>query len=340
MYQERVINNLYDDKSAINLLESNDLSPPQNIDFSIGIYDKNEVLIGIGSRCGDILQGIAVHKDYIGQGLSATIVTKLIKNASINGISHLFMFTKPKMVKQFTSLGFRMIAEADPYAAFLEYGASDVKKHQNYLASLAAGKPSNAACLVMNCNPFTSGHRFIIEHASRNSDFVYIFVVEEDASIFPFEVRYDLVKKGTEDLKNIMVIPSGKYIISNMTFPSYFTHDENKAKAFAALDAEIFLNVIVPPMSIKKRFLGSEPFSVVTAKYNEELKKRLPAGGVKVEIIERYEKSGIPISASYIRKCIKEDNLDLIREYVPNSTFEYLRSDKSKDVIKKIRETN
>ena len=63
----------------------------------------------------------------------------------------------------------------------------------------------------MNCNPFTLGHRYLIEQASEKVDHLYVFVVEEDKSFFPFSDRIGLVKKGTADLKNITVKPSGKY---------------------------------------------------------------------------------------------------------------------------------
>lgn len=50
--------------------------------------------------------------------------------------------------------------------------------------------------IVMNCNPFTLGHRYLIEYASKYVDYLYIFVVEEDKSFFPFSDRIDLIKKG------------------------------------------------------------------------------------------------------------------------------------------------
>ena len=39
----------------------------------------------------------------------------------------------------------------------------------------------------MNCNPFTLGHKYIVEKAARENDNVIIFVVEEDKSSFPIQ---------------------------------------------------------------------------------------------------------------------------------------------------------
>ena len=77
----------------------------------------------------------------------------------------------------------------------------------------------------MNCNPFTKGHLYLIEKASAESDHLFILIVEEDKSVFPFEKRMELVKRGTEHLDNIDVIPGGSYTISSATFPSYFAKE-------------------------------------------------------------------------------------------------------------------
>ena len=84
--------------------------------------------------------------------------------------------------------------------------------------------------VLMNCNQFTLGHRYLIEQASKIVDQLYVFIVEEDKSFFPFSHRIRLVKEGTSDLKNIRVISSGKYMISLLTFPVYFIKDDKTDK--------------------------------------------------------------------------------------------------------------
>ena len=47
--------------------------------------------------------------------------------------------------------------------------------------------------LVMNCNPFTLGHQYLVEYAASKVAKLYLFVVEEDKSEFPFADRIELV---------------------------------------------------------------------------------------------------------------------------------------------------
>ena len=96
-----------------------------------------------------------------------------------------------------------------------------------------------------------------------------------------------MVKDGVRDLKNVTVLPGGRYAVSELTFPSYFTKDENLAAANAAVDAELFAQKIAPALGINQRFIGTEPLSAVTKIYNETLKQRLPKYGITVTEIPR-----------------------------------------------------
>lgn len=53
-----------------------------------------------------------------------------------------------------------------------------------------------SGAIVMNCNPFTKGHRYLIEQALKTVEYLYIFVVEEDKSYFKFQDRLKMVKGG------------------------------------------------------------------------------------------------------------------------------------------------
>ena len=63
--------------------------------------------------------------------------------------------------------------------------------------------------IVANCNPFTLGHLRIMEYASSQVDFLYVFVVEEDLSYFSFKDRLLMVKENLKHRDNIIVNPSG-----------------------------------------------------------------------------------------------------------------------------------
>jgi [citrate (pro-3S)-lyase] ligase len=179
----------------------------------------------------------------------------------------------------------------------------------------------------MNCNPFTLGHRYLIEKAASEVDNLYIFVVEEDKSEFKFADRIELVRKGTADLPNVTVLPSGKFIISALTFQQYFEKGEKQDVTIdATQDVAIFGKDIAKALNISIRFAGEEPLDNVTRQYNATMKQILPQYGVEFVEISRKEAEGAPISASRVRAFLKEKNFEEIAKIVPETTLSYLKS--------------
>lgn len=285
-------------EKASGLLESCGLSVPRGIDYTVGVFNDSGKLVATGSLKGDMIQGIAVDPSCQGEDLTAKVFTHLIQTTTSES---LYLFTKPDKVQQFVGLGMRHVATARPYAGLLEWGREGIKNYQDHIAEFAGGV---ASCLVMNCNPFTLGHRYLIEKAARESDKVFVFVVEENASLFSFEDRLNMVRMGTADLENVIVLGGGRYMISDVTFPSYFTKEEDFVKAHTAMDAEIFATCIAPVLNVNRRYVGTEPNSPVTSVYNEALKKRLPRAGVEVIEVPRLEVKGSVISASKVRALL------------------------------------
>ena len=201
-------------------------------------------------------------------------------------------------------------------------GNPQLKKYQEFLQNNAV----RIGSIVMNCNPFTLGHLHLIEHAAEQVDHLYIFVVEEDRSLFKFEDRMELVKAGTSHLKNVKVLPSGQFIISALTFSEYFDKANLEGTTVdTSLDVETFGSQIAPCLNISVRFVGEEPFDPVTAQYNHSMKEILPKYGVELREIPRKEVDGEAISASRVRKCLEEKNWDEIRKLVPETTYSFLK---------------
>lgn len=186
---------------------------------------------------------------------------------------------------------------------------------------------SKIGCIVMNCNPFTFGHRYLIEYACGFVDRLIIFVVQEDKSEFTFQERFFLVKQGTKDLSSVIVVPSGNYIISSITFPEYFIKGKNNLISVdTSKDLEFFCNFIAPGLNITYRFIGEEPIDYVTKQYNENMKKMLPNFGIEIIEIPRKEfEKGQVISASKVRLCLQSNDWDTLQILVPETTFEYLK---------------
>ncbi len=181
--------------------------------------------------------------------------------------------------------------------------------------------------IVMNCNPFTLGHRYLIEQAAANCDHLIIFVVQEDKSIFPFDDRLQLVDAGTADLKNVTVVPSGRFIISSLTFSEYFNKSELQDQTVdSSMDVTLFAKEIAPCLNITARYVGEEPYDKVTRQYNDMLHAILPRYGIEFVEIPRKEWDGKPISASRVRELLKDRNFGQIERIVPATTLEYLKT--------------
>lgn len=83
--------------------------------------------------------------------------------------------------------------------------------------------------IVMNANPFTRGHQYLVRQAAAQCDWLHLFLVKEDNSRFPYEDRLQLVLSGTEDIGQFTVHPGSEYMISRATFPCYFIKDQGVA---------------------------------------------------------------------------------------------------------------
>lgn len=211
--------------------------------------------------------------------------------------------------------------EAGTYKELAEYKKA-LTDWYNQVFSMTIGS------VVMNCNPFTLGHRFLIETALTQCDFLIIFVVQEDKSRFPFEDRLRLVKEGVADLKNVAVFPSGRFVLSSLTFSEYFNKSKLQDRTIdTSLDVTLFARDIAPCLHITKRFAGKEPFDAVTRQYNETMHRILPEYGIEfVEIPRKTAVQGgeVIISASRVRDLLEKGDFDAIRPLVPESTFHYL----------------
>lgn len=304
------------------LLARTGLQEDNQFDTAVLIWE-DDTLLATGCRKGNLLKCIAVSPDHQGQGLTATLLTQLQQEAFSQGHRHLFLYTKPKNQLQFSSLFFYPVAQTED-VLLMENRRKGLSSFLDTLPPPPEDGIVGAA--VMNCNPFTKGHRYLIETAAGRCDHLFVFVLSEDSSRFSSADRLMLVKEGTRDLPNVTVLPTGPYLISSVTFPTYFLKEREKAPEIQCLlDMEIFARSYAPRLRITKRFVGTEPLSPMTNQYNLALKATLPSYGIAVEEIPRLETEGIPISASALRRFLDEGNVQAASRLVPQTTLDYLK---------------
>lgn len=321
------------------LLEAEGIRRDANLDYTCGMYDDEMNIIATGSCFGNTLRCMAVSSAHQGEGLMNQIVTHLISVQFERGNTHLFLYTKCSSAKFFGDLGFYEIARIENQIVFMENRRSGFQNYLKKLKNETNEVPSGIRCaaLVMNANPFTLGHQYLVEKAAAENDILHLFLVSEDASLVPFIVRKKLVMDGTAHLHNIIYHESGPYIISNATFPSYFQKDATAVmESHANLDLTIFVQ-IAQALGINSRYVGEEPNSEVTGIYNHVMATKLPENGIECHIIPRKEVEGSVISASTVRNALKENQMELLKTLVPKTTLEYFQSEEAQPVIEKIR---
>lgn len=318
------------------LLAAEGIRRDANLDYTCGMYDDEMNLIATGSCFGNTLRCMAVSHTHQGEGLMNSIVSHLIEVQFSRGNTHLFLYTKCDSARFFRDLGFYEIARINGQIVFMENKRTGFSSYLNSLEKQKESAPRIAA-LVMNANPFTLGHQYLVEKAASENDILHLFIVSEDASLVPFSVRKKLVMEGTAHLKNIRYHDSGPYIISNATFPSYFQKDEQAViESHAMLDLTVFTK-IASALGINRRYVGEEPTSLVTGIYNQIMSEKLPENGIECVIVPRKENKGAVISASTVRQALKEENWPLLKELVPETTLNYFKSPDARPVIDKIQ---
>lgn len=284
---------------------------------------EGDELIATGSRQGNLLKYLAVAESHQGEDLTAKVLTELRQDAFRAGFHHLFLYTKPQNKILLSSLFFHPVAQTES-VLLMEDKPGGIRE---FLAAYPTEESDGVVgAAVMNCNPFTLGHRYLIEEAAKQCDRLYVFVLSEEQAPFPAADRLELVRQGTQDIPNVTVLPTGPYLLSAATFPTYFLKDREQAGCIqCALDTEIFTRYYAPHFHITRRFVGAEPLSPMTAMYNEALKEALPKKGIELIELPRLESDGKPISASAVRALLGIGQPEALRELVPPTTFAYLQ---------------
>lgn len=296
------------------------------IDHTIGLINEEGKLVGTGSIAGNVLKYVGVSNTGETNGARFNkIVTALQQYLFNEKIFHSFVFTKAKYAASFQHLGFNELARSEQ-AAFLESGTPDVHDYLAGLPKRREQRKMKVAAIVMNANPFTLGHRHLVEVASAENELVYVFVVATDLSLFKTKERARLVKKGLQDLANVVVVSGGDYMVSAATFPAYFLPSPaDVIKVQTTIDARVFKNIIAPSLNIKCRYIGQEPQSRTTNYYNTSLVRELEPD-IKVRILSRYQVEGKMVTGSWVRQDIRAGKLGELKNLVPRTTFNFIKN--------------
>lgn len=325
--------------------------------YYAAITDDDGEMIAGGGLKGNVIKCVAVDDAHKGEAIANTLISHLIAHANEEGHSNVMLFTKPKNRQLFESLSFRLLAEA-PEAVLMETGIGGINNMVEQLKKIKEEgevcKENNQECkkeektnlnittpqhlntstsqplttttplrgvVVMNCNPFTLGHRYLIEQAAKQVERLFVMVVREDCSLFAYAERKAMVEQGVAHLENVTVIDGSEYAISQATFPTYFLKRlDDAADTQMLLDLDLFRRHIAPALGATVRFVGTEPTDQLTRRYNQLMHEVL----ADVREIVRLEKEGNAVSASRVRKAMEQGDMSTIRQLVPPTTLPYI----------------
>ncbi|MDL2248892.1 [citrate (pro-3S)-lyase] ligase [Tyzzerella sp. OttesenSCG-928-J15] len=326
-----------DYKNWLSLLEREGIKGENTIQDTFGIYEDDR-LIATASRFQNIIKCVAIDSAFQGTNVFNELITHLYNEVLNAGFSSCYVYTKKSAKKAFTYVGFKELEQVDNKLYFMENASSGFEAYLNNLGKQKV-EGERIAAIVMNANPFTKGHLFLVTKASEENDVVHLFVLSEDISVFSGKDRLDLVKKGTAHLKNVYIHETSSYMVSAATFPSYFLkEDDNITEIQARLDARLFKNHIAKVLGINTRYVGSEPFSVATNIYNNAMKKEFESA-INLKVFERIGIDEEIVSASRVRELLEQGDIEAACKLVPPPTCEFFHSEKGAKVIEKIKQS-
>lgn len=318
--------------NLVSFLHKNNLEYEFDINSSILVYDE-EKIIATASVANNVMKCFLVHEDYKNQNITNLMFQHLVNELKGRNIYNYFVFTSPENEKIFTSLNMKKIVET--MNTVLLEGGDYITEVLHELKLEYKVSNNKKAAVIINANPMTLGHVFLVETAAKENDEVLVFVVSEDLSVFPFKDRMKIIQESLSHLDNVIILPTLSYLVSKLTFPKYFLDEDQLIQEEQTLvDVLVYKQYYKKIFNINRRYLGEEPFSYNTSKYNQVLKDYL---NLHIKIIPRKEINHKAISASLVRNLIKTNKLGKIKEYVPVATYNYLTSAKGQVVINDIQ---
>lgn len=307
-------------EKVLDFLSAHGLTLDASLEELVGLYDSEERLCGCAGREGNVIKCVAISEAIRGMNATALLLSPLMNRILEEGHSNILLFTKPENENLFHSQGFHTVGKA-PSAIMMETDRNALKNYLQELRQLAEGRPEPIGVIVMNVNPLTIGHEYLIRRASANAGTLVVIPLQEHSSnMFTEEARCESLRNLARELPNVVIAPSSPYAISAATFPSYFIKDASEAaRTQMILELNIFATHIAPALNATIRFVGTEPHDSLTSQYNVMMKEILPRHGITVDEIDRLcDPFGQPYSASRVRQAIKEERLgDAIRMVAP-----------------------
>lgn len=229
----------------------------------------------------------------------------------------------------------------DTYLDLIADGKDGLEKWEEQMKNLIMGlglDMTRPSAIVINANPFTTGHRYLVELAAKRSTTVLVFVIEgkpesgsmgnhENTGIeFSFQERFNMTQACLMDIGNVTVLPSGPYIISRNDYPTAFLKEKlSNASAHAILDSQVFCH-ICKALGIKMAFAGDEPRDELSEIHLNALRKECAKEGITLRVAERKRLEDKYISSALARIAIAHGDIDTLGAILPGPVYNQVTS--------------
>lgn len=284
---------------------------------------------------GNVIKCVAVSENLRGEGVLWEVLSAVVSHLQRQGINRYFLYTKPEYRQIFKDMMMYPVCETknlllmesqrDGWRRYLEELKRETALQRKEMG--AASSRERIGAIVLNANPFTVGHQYLVREAAKKCDELHLFVLSSENGMFTAAERMEMVRRGTRQIPGIILHGTSDYLVSPATFPEYFHKDVKSAKAAnTELDLVMFGREIAPALGIGMRFVGTEQADEVTRSYNEQMKELLPEMGIEVVETERLQLPEVgTVSASKVRKWLRQGDFARVWECVPKENQEYLK---------------
>lgn len=294
-------------------LQSLRLEYDRGITYTVIKWD-DAGIVATGSLEGRVLKCVAVRPDLRGTDLLQQVVKELTEKAREEGHEHLLLVTRPIHEERFQEMGFYTVEETDRLVLMEDREGG----LEEWAASVPAAGDGVKGVICANFDPITNGHLYLIQKAQLLCDKLYLFVTDDVKCVVPMADRLAMVRAAVSDIPNVFVWPAGDYQVGDIS-----------DRVSSELDLKLFARKIAAPLGISHRFVGQEPYSPATGKYNLYMKEILPNYGVSLVEFSRL-RSGDKgfFSASTVRRLWEEMDFEALAGMVPDASLEYMQNNR------------
>ena len=210
----------------------------------------------------------------------------------------------------------------NPYSVL---DSTELNEYEKYLEQFScSSNVKTKGAVVLNANPCTLGHLYLVREALKYVDFLYVFLVEDSTGNLPYIEREIMLKEALKYNKRVKVIRGGSIMTSEIIFPEYFNRSSKPSKVSLVLAHRCFGQVVSKRLGVTYRFFGTEPNDPLTRALNESAGEILPEYGIKPIFVKRMSIEGKYVSAKNVRTLLDAKSFSMLARLVPISTYKRL----------------